>query len=57
MDFESRNKAAQDLLEEKKNENTIDPYVALSQCLPDPVHVAKEMSRQFSNCYLVENGY
>ena len=53
MDSESRNKAAKDLLEEKKNENTIDPYLALSQCLPDPIHVGKEMSRQFSNCYSV----
>ena len=53
MDSESHNKAAKDLLEEKKNENTIDPYLALSQCLPDPTHVGKEMSRQFSNCYLV----
>ena len=41
MDSESRNKAAQDLLEEKKNENTVDPYLTLSQCLPDPVHVGK----------------
>ena len=58
MDSESRNKAAKDLFEEKKkNENTIDPYLALSQCLPDPVHVGKKMSRQFSNWYLVENGY
>ena len=60
MDSESRNKAEKDLLEEKKkkkNENTIDPYLALSQCLPDPVHVGKEMSRQFSNWYSVENGY
>ena len=57
MDSESRNKAAKDLLEEKKNENIIDPYLALSQCLPDPFHVGKEMSRQFSNWYLVENGY
>ena len=57
MDSESRNKAAQDLLEEKKNENTVDPYLTLSQCLPDPVHVGKRMSRQFSNWYLVVNGY
>ena len=57
MDSESRNKAARDLLEEKKNENTIDPYLALSQCLPDPVHIGEEISRQFSNWYLVENGY
>ena len=47
MDSESRNKAAKDLLEEKKNENTIDPYLALSQCLPDPFHVG----------HVVENGY
>ena len=52
MDYESRNKAAQDLLEEKRNENNIDRYLALSQCLPDPVHVGKEMSQQFSNWYL-----
>lgn len=26
MDSESRNKAAQDLLEEKNNENTVDPF-------------------------------
>ena len=59
MDSESRNKAAKDLLKEKKKKkkNTIDPYLALSQCLPDPIHVEKEMSRQFSNWYLVENGY
>ena len=57
MDSESRDKAAKDLLEEKKNENTIDPNLALSQCLPDPVHVGKEMPRQFSNWYLGENGY
>ena len=50
MDSESRNKAAKDLLEEKKK-NTIDPYLALSQCLPDPIHVRKEMSPQFSNWY------
>ena len=50
------NKAANDLLDEKKK-NTIDPYLALSQCLPDPFHVGKEMSRQFSNWHLVENGY
>ena len=55
MDSESHNKAANDLLEEKKN--TIDPYLALSQCLPDPFHVGKETSRQFSNWHLVENGY
>ena len=47
MDSESRNKAAKDLLEEKKNENTIDSYLALSQCLPDPFHVG----------HVVENGY
>ena len=57
MDSESRNKAAQDLLEEKKNDNTVDPYLILSQCLPDPVHVGKRMSRQLSNWYLVVNGY
>ena len=58
MDSESHNKAAKDLLEEKKKKNnTIDPYLALSQCLPDPFHVGKEVSRQFSNWYLVENGY
>ena len=54
MDSESHNKAAKDLLEEeKKKKNTIDPYLALSQCLPDPFHVGKEMSRQFSDWYLV----
>ena len=47
MASESRNKAAKDLLEEKKNENTIDSYLALSQCLPDPFHVR----------HVVENGY
>ena len=47
MDSESRNKVAKDLLEEKKNENTIDSYLALSQCLPDPFHVG----------HVVENGY
>ena len=52
MDSESHNKAANDLLEEKKKD-TIDPYPALSQCLPDPFHVGKEMSRQFSDWYLV----
>ena len=52
MDSESHNKAATDLLEEKK-QNTIDPYLALSQCLPDPFHVGKEKSRQFSDWYLV----
>ena len=52
MDSESHNKAANDLFEEKKK-NTIDPYLALSQCLPDPFHVGKEMSRQFSDWYLV----
>ena len=52
MDSETHNKAANDLLEEKKK-NTIDPYLALSQCLPDPCHVGKEMSRQFSDWYLV----
>ena len=36
------NKAVKDLLEEKKNENTIDSYLALSQCLPDPFHVGHE---------------
>ena len=51
MDSESRNKAANNLLEEKKNDNTIGPYLALSQCLPDPVHAGKEMSQQFSNRY------
>ena len=50
MDSESHNKAANDLLEEKKK-NTIDPYLALPQCLPDPFHVGKEMSRQFSDWY------
>lgn len=57
MDFESRNKAAQDFLEDTKNENTVDPYLTLSQCLPDPVHVGKRVSLQFSNWYLVVNGY
>ena len=52
MDSESHDKAANDLLEEKKK-NTIDPYLALSQCLPDSFHVGKEMSRQFSDWYLV----
>ena len=52
MDSESHNKAANDLLEEKKK-NTIDPYLALSQSLPEPFHVGKEMSRQFSDWYLV----
>ena len=47
MDSESRNKAAKELLEEKKNENTIDSYLALSQCLPDPFHVG----------HVIENGY
>ena len=47
MDSESRNKAVKDLLEEKKNENTIDSYLALSQCLPDPFHVG----------HVIENGY
>ena len=41
------NKAVKDLLEEKKNENTIDSYLALSQCLPDPFHVG----------HVIENGY
>ena len=58
MDSKSRNKAAQDLLEERKmNEKTVYPYLTLSQCLRDPVHVGKRMSRQFSNWYLVVNGY
>ena len=57
MVSESRNKAAQDLLEDTKNENTVDPYLTLSQCLPDPVHVGKRVSLQFSNWYLVVNGY
>ena len=56
MDSESRNKAAQDLFDEKKKENSLDPY-SLAQCLPDPVHVGKRMSRQFSNWYLIVNGY
>lgn len=57
MDSESRNRTAQDLFEEEKIQDTVDPYLLLAQCLPDPVHVAKRMSRQFSNWYLVVNGY
>ena len=57
MDSESRNKAAQDLFDEKKKENSVDPGLSLAQCLPDPVHVGKRMSRQFSNWYLIVNGY
>ena len=57
MDSESRNRTAQDLFKEKKIQDTVDSYLSLAQCLPDIVHVAKRMSRQFSNWYLIVNGY
>ena len=57
MDSESRNRTAQNPLEEKRAADVLDPYLSLCQCLPDPVHVAKRMSRHFSNWYLIVNGY
>lgn len=57
MDSESRNGGAQTLFKARKGNNSIDPHLKLSECLPDPVHVGKRISRQFSNWFLVVNGY
>ena len=56
MDSEIRNGGAQTLFKERKSNNSIDPHLKLSECLPDPVHVGKRISRQFSNWFLVVDG-
>lgn len=57
MDSESRNGGAQEIFGDKKTSNTIDPSIKLSECIADPVHVGKRISRQFSNWYLIVDGY
>ena len=56
MDSESRKGAAQTIFEDKKINNTVDPHIKLTACLPDPVHVGKRISCQFSNWYLIVDG-
>ena len=51
MDSESKNRGAQDLFEELNASDEID------KCLPDAVHVEKQISRQFSNCFLIIQDY
>ena len=53
MDSENRNGAAHVMFGERKADDSADPHIDFSQCLPDPVHVAKRISRQFSNWYLI----
>ena len=57
MDSESRNGAAQVMFDERKNEHIFTAHIDLCECLPDPVHFGKRISRQFSNWYLIVNGY
>ena len=57
MDLESHNRAAQVMIDERKKEHSVNAHIDLCERLPDPVHVGKRISRQFSNWYLIVNGY
>ena len=56
-DLESKNRGAQDLFEELNASGEIDNCLTLSDCIPDAVHVGKQISRQFSNWLLIVQGY
>ena len=57
MDSESKNRGEQDLFEELNASGKIDNCLTLSDCIPDAVHVGKRISHQFSNWFLIVQGY
>lgn len=56
-DSESKNKTAKEMFEESKTNGKCSSYLNLASCVPDGVHVGKRLARQFSNWFLIVDGY
>lgn len=55
-DCESGNKSAFDIIRERIEKESIDPYLSLLTVLPDCPHVGKSLKASFANWFLFGNG-